>query len=1055
MKNRGGLSILTFLAAWLILIGLAANPVLASRADSIFLNDVEGCTDDTVIVDVSIINEDTAIDAATIHIGYDTAMLDFVSGAVGTLTPGGDGWTMFGANEAVPGDITIAAFDVSGVIPAGSNGTIAVLTFTVTCGSCSEGDDSDLSILSLADDVAGFTPTSGTFTFTCGSSPTNTPAATNTPLPPTNTPLPPTNTPVATNTPVPPTNTPIPPTNTPTPSMNDVIAISDAMGCTGDQIFVDVVMQNPVTEVDAFTMHVGYDTSMLSYVSCTSVLEPSGGWTMFDCNEATAGDITAAGFALTAIPTGSDGILVRLTFNITCASCIQGDQSDLAVLSLSDDLSAFMSIDGVFTYSCSGTPQPTNTPQATHTPAPTNTPVSTNTPGPTSTPPTDDSIIILDSSGCIGDQILIDVMIANPSTEVDAFTMHIGYDTSVLDYISCEADLAPAGGWILFDCNEAATGDITAAGFAIEAIPTGSYGVLVRMTFDVICTTCNEGDTSSVTVLSMSDDIVTFDSEDGTFTYHCGGSPTNTPVPPTNTPVQPTNTPVATNTPAPGDWLLVENAAGCNDDQIVVRIQMNNAYTDVDAFTLHLGFDTNMLSYDSCVAGNLLPPGGWTMFGCNEATAGDITIGGFALNPIAAGGNGYLVELTFVVDCPGCTQGMMSDLNILSTADDIAAFETHDGVFTYDCGGSPTSTPTQSPPTNTPVQPTNTPVATNTPAPGDWILAQDSQGCLTDMIQVNLLINNENTDVDAFTLHVGFDTSILAYDSCVAGDITPPGGWIMFDCNEATAGDVIIAGFAVDPVSAGSNGILATLTFEVICPDCYEGQISTLDLNTFRDDIIDFDDYDGTFTYDCGTSPTATPTGTTPTSTPTATNTPTPSMTPTPTATWVPPTSTPTPTQTPTSTRTPTNTPTRTPTSTPTTVPPTNTPTPTPTATQPCDWLGTHLELSQSEPYHAGNTFWLMCHVCNDTGMDMTDVPTAVLLGVYGQFWFWPSWEMVFDYEIMDFNTGLTSFYALEPFTWPTVDGSAAGLEFYSALLTPEMDNLVGDYGYVTFGYSD
>ncbi|MCA9908791.1 MAG: hypothetical protein KC519_09095, partial [Anaerolineae bacterium] len=69
-----------------------------------------------------------------------------------------------------------------------------------------------------------------------GGSPTNTPVpptstpvpATNTPVPPTstpvpgtNTPVPPTNTPVpGTNTPVPPTNTPVPPTNTPVPGTN-------------------------------------------------------------------------------------------------------------------------------------------------------------------------------------------------------------------------------------------------------------------------------------------------------------------------------------------------------------------------------------------------------------------------------------------------------------------------------------------------------------------------------------------------------------------------------------------------------------------------------------------------------------------------------------------------------------------------------------------------------------------------------------------------------------------------------------------------------------------
>ncbi|MGB3975553.1 MAG: hypothetical protein WBM27_03975 [bacterium] len=159
------------------------------------------------------------------------------------------------------------------------------------------------------------------------------------------------------------------------------------------------------------------------------------------------------------------------------------------------------------------------------------------------------------------------------------------------------------------------------------------------------------------------------------------------------------------------------------------------------------------------------------------------------------------------------------------------------------------------------------------------------------------------------------------------------------------------------------------------------------------------------------------------------------------------PTETPIPTNTPTP---PTATPTPEPTATPTPEP-TATPTPTPE----CDYLGTHLVISQEDPFRVGDTFWLECHVCNNTDTPMQHIATAVLLGVYGEFWFWPGWSQDFDLEYHDYLPGLTEIQVFEPFTWPDVEGHAEGLEFYSGLINAEMNDLIGEYGYLTFGYTD
>lgn len=724
-----------------------------------------------------------------------------------------------------------------------------------------------------------------------------------------------------------------------------------------------------------------------------------------------------------------------------------------------------------------------------------------------------DSIWVTDAQGCTNDHVTVFFWIDNQDTPIDAITIRLGYDPDMIEYFSIEeGDLTPGTeGWKLFDAFVSSPGVLMIGGFGITGeIPAGSVGTIAEVTFAVTCIGCSNGDTSGLVFQMLEDDLAGFGSTNGLFTYSCGGSPTSTPVPtntphpptstpiPTSTPVQtntplptstpiPTNTPFPTNTPEPGDWLLMEDISGCNEDEVTLRILLNNENTPIDAFTMQIGYDSTMLFYDSCVEGDLQPPGDWTMFACNQPEPGLISIGGFSLEPIPAGEHGYLVEILFIVDCPGCNQGDTSALPFLVLYDDIEGFDTYDGLFVFDCG-LPTATPTTPGPTHTPAPPTNTPepthtpthtpVPTDTPSPDNWLLVENAEGCFGDSIQLAVSINNRDIEIDAFTFHMAFDDTILSYVSCEEGDLLPPDGWIMFGCNEGSPGDLIVAGFSLDPVPPGENGDLVIITFDVICTDCYEGQTSPLDLHMFSDDIEGFTGFDGIFVYSCPATPTETPT-VAPTNTPNHTNTPEPTHTPPPPTSTPVPTDTPAPTQTPsptptesepTSTQTPippTHTPTEpaptqtptepAPTQTPTTAPPTSTPTPIdPTATpEPCNWLGTRLEISQDELFKSGDLFWLKCHVCNNLDETMTDVPTAVILGVYGEFWFWPSWSRDFDYDSKDYEIGLTTFYALEPFVWPSVSGNVTGLDFYSGLLNNEMTQLIGEYDHLTFGYAE
>lgn len=331
------------------------------------------------------------------------------------------------------------------------------------------------------------------------------------------------------------------------------------------------------------------------------------------------------------------------------------------------------------------------------------------------------------------------------------------------------------------------------------------------------------------------------------------------------------------------------------------------------------------------------------------------------------------------------------------------------------------------------------------PLEGDRIwVHSDYEGCTGDTIEVLIELANPETPVDAFTMNMLFDTTMLEYQGCEAGDLDP--GWIMFGCNEATPGNMVVAGFSLPPVAipVGSEGVLAVLSFVVTCDTCEEGDSSELAPINFYDDIEEFTPGNGAFTYVCEGTPTPEPTDT-PIPEPTDTPIPEPTDTPIPepTDTPIPPTFTPVP---PTSTAVP---------PTNTAVPPTNTPAPFPPTNTPkppeCEWLGTKLEISQNKPFQTGDTFWLRCDVCSDT--QQSRVPTAIILGFAGEFWFWPSWSSSFDLVVADYKPGLTSFYVFEPFNWPAVVGFASDIVFFSALLTPELDDIVGDIGFVSFGF--
>jgi hypothetical protein len=160
------------------------------------------------------------------------------------------------------------------------------------------------------------------------------------------------------------------------------------------------------------------------------------------------------------------------------------------------------------------------------------------------------------------------------------------------------------------------------------------------------------------------------------------------------------------------------------------------------------------------------------------------------------------------------------------------------------------------------------------------------------------------------------------------------------------------------------------------------------------------------------------------------------------------------PTATPASTSTPTVPPTHTPSFTPTSGPgtPTNTPFPTHTPTPECPELGVTIDMP-SDMYLPGTSCYCNVRVCNPEAVTYPGTPLLVLLDVYGQYFFAPSFTD-YDQYIIDVTPGSRTIEILPTFVWPSGAGSASDIWFYAGMTDPDITELFGTFDGFRFGWS-
>jgi hypothetical protein len=103
--------------------------------------------------------------------------------------------------------------------------------------------------------------------------------------------------------------------------------------------------------------------------------------------------------------------------------------------------------------------------------------------------------------------------------------------------------------------------------------------------------------------------------------------------------------------------------------------------------------------------------------------------------------------------------------------------------------------------------------------------------------------------------------------------------------------------------------------------------------------------------------------------------------------------------------------------------------------------------------FSGGQTFLLDAVMTNADANPHQNVSLFIILDVYSMYWFYPSWSETVDwYSLPSLDPGFVHMNILT-FEWPSdITGSADNLFFWGGMLD-QNSNLLGDIGYVVFGY--
>ena len=101
--------------------------------------------------------------------------------------------------------------------------------------------------------------------------------------------------------------------------------------------------------------------------------------------------------------------------------------------------------------------------------------------------------------------------------------------------------------------------------------------------------------------------------------------------------------------------------------------------------------------------------------------------------------------------------------------------------------------------------------------------------------------------------------------------------------------------------------------------------------------------------------------------------------------------------------------------------------------------------------FQADDLFSLKLRLAN-TG-DPISVEEYIILDVYGAYYFWPRWTAVVDNRTETLEANSNREETILEFTWPAGAGAASGILFYTGLLAPGGNELLGPYDWVSLSF--
>ena len=110
-----------------------------------------------------------------------------------------------------------------------------------------------------------------------------------------------------------------------------------------------------------------------------------------------------------------------------------------------------------------------------------------------------------------------------------------------------------------------------------------------------------------------------------------------------------------------------------------------------------------------------------------------------------------------------------------------------------------------------------------------------------------------------------------------------------------------------------------------------------------------------------------------------------------------------------------------------------------------------------AESFEPGDPCWCHVHVDNFDGVTLTGNPLFVILDVFGELFFAPSFGSFDSYLSLhpSYPPGRTTIVVLPEFPWPADTGTITGINWFAGLTNPDMTALYGSFGTFTFGWDE